>query len=532
MNGVNMDTTKILTEKLSLARELATLKPELEHLRSQAAYQQTVLAEKLALQRQVSTLEVELETEKRASKRAAAKNDSKDGEMELQSQLEAVQKDMARQRKEAVKVLKEKEADLQNELETLQKELVREKKLNGKAQHEREADLQNQVESLQKDLARAKKEGGKAKTDREEELQEQLEASQKDLAREKREATKAQKEVEKELKAAESRHTILESKLDQVKTKLRETKEQLKECQTELSQARAAATKTAGKGAGTDGPTKNPRKRSALEMSTDVNIGTPDGVAVRGKRPAVKRGGKDQTLVGEKSMFSITPFLNKTVNMALDTPDKKTIHDITEEEETSEHQVPLETGKEARPETLAAPDHSSPLPAVKTKAKISDKPAAVDKKVLKESKTNSQNKKAMPQKRPISTLEKVTEEDADENEEPCPVAPEAAAPKISTARKAGPVKPVNLQTKPSDATEAGPTKKKRKLLGGKTLFDEDDREATKRPTKVNLGAPRLLGKGGLAGPAGGLKSGLGAAGFGAFSPLKKDRRGVGASFLA
>lgn len=50
------------------------------------------------------------------------------------------------------------------------------------------------------------------------------------------------------------------------------------------------------------------------------------------------------------------------------------------------------------------------------------------------------------------------------------------------------------------------SKPKRKLLG--TLFDVDEEEQQLRPKKAAL-------KGA----------------FGAFSPLKKDRRGVGASFL-
>ncbi|TVY22411.1 hypothetical protein LHYA1_G008524 [Lachnellula hyalina] len=468
MNGVTMDTTKLLTEKLSLARELATLKPELEHLRSQASYQQITLSEKLALQRQVSTLEVEIETEKRASKRAAEKNDRR-----------------------------EREADLRSQLEVLQNDLVREK--NNRTA--KEVELQSQLESLQKDLAREKKEGGKT-----------------------------HKEVEKELKASETRHTVLESKLDQMRTKLRATKEELKECQTELTQARAAPAKTLSTSASADASTR-PRKRAALEMSTDVNIGTPDGVAARGKKPAVKRGRKDQTMVGEKSMFSITPFLNRTMNMALDTPAKDPEADSVEEEDqdTDNQRSEAEVASEA-PEI---PETSTPTaaPKAKGKKKVVDKPEVLHKKALGDTKSNTQNKKPAPKKRTISTLEKVTEEDVDENEEPRQPAAAVTTSKSVAAPMAGTMKPEKLQSKAAETEDTVLRKKKRKLLGGKTLFDEEDGEATKRPTKASLGAPRLLAKGGLAGPGGGLRGGLGA-GMGTFSPLKKDRRGVGASFLA
>jgi len=477
MNGISMDSTKLLTEKLALARELATVKPELEHLRSQASYQQTILSEKLALQRQVNSLEVELETEKRSSRRAAEKID-----------------------------FREREAALQDELEVLQKDLAREKKESGKAQKEAEAEFQTQLEALQKDLAR-----------------------------EKRESAKAQKEAEKELKVSESRHTVLESKLDQMRTKLRTTKEQLKESQTELSQARTTGTKLS-MSTSADAPARNPRKRAALEMSTDVTIGTPDGVAIRGKRPPVKRGAKDQTMLGEKSMFSITPFLNRTVNMGSNTPAKDQESDILEEDEQAANDKTASIGQEevAR-DAPSIPVVSSPIAAPKArgKKKATESSSIVEKRVLGETKNTAQNKNPPSKKRAVITLEKVTEEDVDENEEPAPATSTADGLETAAASRALNAKPVKLRTKTSEADETGPKKKKRKLLGGKTLFDEEDGEATKRPSKVSLGAPRLLGngKGGLAGPGGGLKAGLGTA-FGAFSPLKKDRRGVGASFLA
>jgi hypothetical protein len=372
--------------------------------------------------------------------------------------------------------------------------------------------------------------------EREEEFQTQIEALRKDLAREKREGGKAQKEAEKELKASESRHTVLESRLDQMRTKLRATIDQLKECQTELSQARMAAAKQVTMSTSADGPARNPRKRAALEMSTDVTIGTPDGVAIRGKRPAVKRGTKDQTVLGDKSMFSITPFLNRTVNMASNTPAKDEEPDILEEDEQAGNdKAPSIRQDKVEQDAPTISEVSSPIAAPKArgKKKVTESSGVADKKALGEAKAAAQNKKPPPKKRAVSTLEKVTEEDVDENEEPAPATSTADSLKTAAASKAVNAKPAKLQTKTVETDETGPKKKKRKLLGGKTLFDEEDGEATKRPAKVSLGAPRLLGKGkgGLAGPGGGLKAGLGA-GFGAFSPLKKDRRGVGASFLA
>jgi len=500
MNGITADSTKILTEKLALVRELATLKPELEHLRSQASYQQTVLAEKLALQRQVSTLEVELETEKRASKRAARKIRNSDAEIELQNQLDQLQNDLAREKRERERAHKEAEMEYQSQLEELQRELTQEKRAREKNRKENETDLQDRLEELQKDLAREKRDGERAR-----------------------------KEAEKDLKASETRLTVLESKLDQFRTKLRATKDQLKECQTELSQARTAAAVRAGALRG-DVAAKNPRKRGTLEISTDVEIGTPDGVAMRGKRPAMKRGRMDQTMVGEKSMFSITPFLNRTISVAPETPGKETRPEARAEGQPMEAETETEVPRE-QPSKGQQDASPTAAPKPRGKKKGAENASVVEDKVLGEAKASNKNRKA-PVKKPrvLSTLEKVTEEEADENELPGVAPPQAKESGSSIVFKAG-----NAQLKKIGAEDNGPQKKKRKLLGGaKTLFDEEDGEATRRRAKISLGPPRLLGKGGLAGSKGGLKGGLGAAnGFGSFSPLKKDRRGgVGASFLA
>jgi hypothetical protein len=364
------------------------------------------------------------------------------------------------------------------------------------------------------------------------ELQKQLEELQTQLTQEKRENEKARKEADTDLNASDTRKTVLESKLDQMRTKLRATKEELKECQTELGKARTAAAKVGTLSMqGTDAPAKNPRKRAALEISTDVAIGTPDGVAVRGKRPAVKRGRADQTMLGEKSMFSITPYLNRTMSIAPESPGQNQPNKPAAGERVRDQAgtIDVPEGEEDQEEQLAEELFPSAPPKTKAKNKSVGKKVPVEKNVLGGSKQAVNHKKPTQKKpRAVGTLERVTEEDGDENEEPdkAPLNTKAATAKPDALKASKP------QTK--SVEEAEPKKKKRKLLGGgKTLFDEEDGEATKRPTKVSLGPPRLLGRGGLAGPKGGMKPGIAAAsGFGAFSPLKKDRRGIGASFLS
>jgi hypothetical protein len=509
---VTKDSTKLLTEKLSLARELATLQPELEHLRSQATYQQTVLSEKLALQREVSTLEVELEAEKRAAKRSAQKNDIAEREAEYQSQLDGLQKDLAREKRDGTRSLSEMENELRCQLEEVQRELAREKRETAKLtrEHEKETKesatrymaLENKLEQMRRTNTTVNELEKGPKTS--ESLPKILENKFGQM----RDTKKATMELEKELKASEARANVLESKLEQTRTKLRAVKDQLKESQEEANQLRGA-TETAVKAVITDAQAKRSRKRSALEMSADNNFGTPDGPAARGKRHVANRGRADQTLVGEKSMFSITPFLNRTINVAPETPAK-------EEESEDEQAKPKQAAGIDDASTKQVPQRTgvpSPTATPKPRGKktSSDKTTRAVKSVLGEANANVTNNKPAPKKvRPLSKLDNVIEE----NEET-----------QGTINEEEP-----LATKSKKA--ARPLKLQKQLLGG-TLFDSEDGEPLKRPSKVSLGPSNLLGRGGLAGPGGQLKGGLATgSAFGGFSPLKKDRRGVRASFLA
>ena len=78
------------------------------------------------------------------------------------------------------------------------------------------------------------------------------------------------------------------------------------------------------------------------------------------------------------------------------------------------------------------------------------------------------------------------------------------------------------------ASEGDLKKKKRKLLGAanQTLFDADEGEATSKPAKPVAVAP---GKRVRAQLGGGVRNAFANS---SFSPLKRDRRGVNASFLA
>ena len=419
-----MDSTKLLTEKLTLARELSALKPEVDHLRSQAASHQSLLAEKLALQRQLSTLQVELETEKRATQRALVKE--------------------------------------------------------GRSQAE-DARLESRLESLQADLAK-----------------------------ERRERQMVERKAQKDSNESENRITTLESRLDAFRNKLKSTKEQLKEAQTSLQTAQAShhgkssrasasvnsATSLAGK----------PRKRSAVQMDVDTMIGTP------GDLPAAKKSKQGSTLIGEKSTFSITPFLNRTASVAPESPPLDHASGDDQEHVRVSDRLSGNTNHKASSEAII--DTVDP-PDVMKYAVQEQRPG-----ILENAKTSKINSRAAPARKTKAapTLEQVAEEN-NENGKSMTSASETAATKdVSSEMSRG-----GFEMK----------RRKRKLLGGglgKTLFDEDEGDAPKGD-RAMLGGNRgfgTLGKGGLGAPKFGSRKAIGptVSTFGAISPLKRDRKGA------
>ncbi|KAA6413411.1 MAG: hypothetical protein FRX48_03157 [Lasallia pustulata] len=422
MNGMSMDVTKLLTEKLALARELSALKPEVEHLRSQVATHQSLLAEKLSLQRQLTSVQVELETEKRATQRALAK----EGKIE-----------------------------------------------------EHDARLEAQFEELRKEVAK-----------------------------ERRERQRVEREAQKELADWEGKKTILEGKLDAFRNKLRITKEQLKEAQNELQKSQTAAQASrllAPAGAEVEKQARNIRKRSAAQLDKDAAVGTP------GALPVTKKRRKASTLPGDKSTFSITPFLNRT--------------SVAPEFPLLDHQVSGHEDEVGASSAIEAAYRSSPsvVPRMEQKAKATSvRPDHAGKKhdALTTAKIGKANAKRPPtrKRRPGPPLEQVAEEDQGEN---------VAPTEVSVKTHVLPGMPLLKKDNSIDDTlseDMEGRKKKRRLLNGglgRTLFDDNDGEGSKGGDKGHAGSARVFG---TMRPKGALCLGLGAAGFGSFSPLKKDRK--------
>ena len=414
LSGVTMDSTKVLTEKLTLARELSALRPELDHLRSQALSSQSLLAEKLTLQRHVSTLQVELENEKRSTQRWVAK----EGKSHMEDSI----------------------------------------------------------------------------------LEARLEAVEAELAKEKREKQNVDREAQKSRALFDNKITVYESRLDAFRSKLKSTKDSLKDMQMELQKSQINGIQPVSTAVSSALIPRNTRKRTASEMDADTVIGTPgDLIAIKGNKTKL-------TMPGEKSTFSITPFLNKTASVAPASSPQIEDKSNDEEDLPTGFQSPSRFHDIQRPSRLAA-------------SRTITKKGAEDKCDLTEKGLNAVAEKGkllsgrLPSKKSIAAprLPQVDEEG---------VGPLAT----SQARSSKVIEDKSISEK---TVHNGQEKKKvkRKILGshmGRTLFDDDDGDNMKGNRRIGAArASSILGKGGLVGARDNTG---GPGGYGPFSPLKKDRR--------
>ena len=416
LHGVTLDSTKLLTEKLALSRELSSLRPEIDHLRSQAVSNQALLADKLSLEYRIGTLQVELDNEKKATQRVLAREDkARNGDAEIEGQLEVLRVDINRERREKQKL-------------------------------ERQA---QQISSTW-----------------------------------------------------EAQKMALESRMDSLKNKLKTTKDALKETQQELQKARSTAGPAADQRAASamaKSAAPYPRKRTALQMLSDSAIGTP-GDPVNGKR-----SNRSSTLPGDKSTFSITPYLNRTASLAPNSPAAA----VALAPKPATNGDIADSARDAAV-TVAEQDNT---PAIEERRY--DKAAAFS--IAKASKTNAKVDGGQNKPKTAAILEKVAEEEHDENGEV-----------LEDQFK-------NLGCALEDQSILGGAeakRKKRKLLGGlsRTLFDDDDREPFKSASETR--AFGSLSKGTLLGSKSRPMLAASSAsnnGFGVFSPLKRNiRANVGA----
>ncbi|KAK3076990.1 hypothetical protein LTS18_011484, partial [Coniosporium uncinatum] len=312
------------------------------------------------------------------------------------------------------------------------------------------------------------------------------------------------------------------------RTKLRATKDKLKDTETELQRAQAAASARPAVVEAAEKPVKNPRKRVAAQVDPDATIGTPgDAPAKRGKRHA------SVTAPGDKSTFSITPFLNRTASLAPESPPECAESDtdaLRSEAEDGAGTLSGATAKKFKKAILTKPKPLAPASSAKANAKPAaqrKKPAAA--KPVLEMVTEERESPSQDQENTLPSAEGIK---ATTTTTTTKVSIDNPLPKLKT-NGSKPQSRKSLLTFASFNVEppVEKQKKRKKLLGpnsssflGKTLFDDDDEGAP--PVKPvpgrGLFAARALAKSrGVA--ALGKGATMEVDGF-AFSPLKRDKR--------
>ena len=283
---------------------------------------------------------------------------------------------------------------------------------------------------------------------------------------------------------------------DAFRGKLKSTKDSLKETQVELQKANATNVRAATTAVPSVPVGRNARKRPASEMDTDTMIGTPGDLA------AAKKSKAKSTKPGEKSTFSITPFLNRTASVAPESPIQSGDKNNDEEDTGDATQSPSRLCKAGALFQSAA---TTEMTSSENEDILVDKSTSIV-----AGKSQKRAARAVPRKAmTVPKLGQVVEE----------------ADSLTMSKEVA-AKVVDIKAISSETAVDKPEKKKlkRKILGGglgKTLYEEDG-DALKGDGRVGAsGGFSTLGRGALGGP----KVGSRAVGdFGAFSPLKKDRR--------
>ncbi|CEJ62424.1 hypothetical protein PMG11_10923 [Penicillium brasilianum] len=320
-------------------------------------------------------------------------------------------------------------------------------------------------------------------------LSTKIEELQNELARGQRENKHRERDDQQQNAGWEKERSVLEGKIETLRKQLRSTKDKLQEAQHDLQRRRSNA-RSNEVDDGEAGSRRVPLQRpgpSAESHGVGMIIATPGAVRVQEKPK------RQSALPGDKSAFSITPFLNRTGPAPRDTP----ISSDMDEDEVKQ--------------------------AIKQSRAALRKPSVVDESKNRDSSPGEQlpaKAQSTTAKSRARTAKPATSKVARELNQP------ASRPTSKVSLDA-PEEPSN-----DPPPEQGQAKTKRRKLGAqreRSLFEDEDDEdilGLRKPRKLALGggrqsvlaAPLSTSSGGDILARGG---GFGAAR--AFSPLKRDR---------
>ncbi|TFA97656.1 hypothetical protein CCMA1212_010605 [Trichoderma ghanense] len=386
---------------------------------------------------------------------------------------------------------------LRPEIELLRQQVTKYERMIAE---QRETQLQQ--EQSEKELAsksQSKPEGPNAKGQDVVQLRAALQKATEELLEEKRHRKTMESDHQEEMDKSERQKHKLEGKISNLEKKLKESQKELHDLRKDLE-----ASRSSGKEDGPeDGTTINTQGARAGSRTIGQSA-TTDKERLPRKHTARKRA-TEQAMVGEKSTFSITPLLNKTKDGTLN---------VTKESNVIK--LPLD-------DVLAQAENDDPSPL--RMANKSEAPPTATLNVEEETTTPLRPREKLNSK----AKKKAVAEDGDTGQPNSEDKKDEAAPKAIPSKETAPSKRIKLH-EPASAEPPPPElehrKRRRKLLNKtNTILEEDETEEGAQSLEAQPGRTRKL-KSSAASAFSSQSMGK------PFSPLKRHRRGVNASFLA
>ncbi|OTA05381.1 hypothetical protein A9Z42_0060630 [Trichoderma parareesei] len=355
-------------------------------------------------------------------------------------------------------------------------------------------ETQRQQEQLEKEPAskrQSKSEGSNEKGEDVAALRAALKKATEELSEEKRHRKAMESNHQEELDKSERQKHRLEGKISTLEEKLKESQKELQSLRKHLE-----ASRSSGKEDGPEDDTTSNTQGARAGSRTRGQSAAIEQERLPRKHTARKRA-TEQAMVGEKSTFSITPLLNKTTES---TVLKLPLDDVLAQAENDPSPLRMANKSEAPPTATLNVDDETTTP-LRPREKLN--PKAKKKAVAEDGDTGQ----ASPEDRK-----------------------DEAAPKAIRPKETAPSKRIKLHepvvAEPPPPPEAEHRKRRRKLLNKtNTILEEDETEDGAQSLEAQPGRTRKFKSSGT--------SAFSSQSMGKpFSPLKRHRRGVNASFLA
>ncbi|KAM0246698.1 hypothetical protein ACHAQJ_010134 [Trichoderma viride] len=399
-------------------------------------------------------------------------------------------------------------------------ELLRRQVTNYEKTISKQHGLQHQQEHLKAELASKKQSESESLHDTSEDivkLRSMLDETTERIAEGERQRERMKLDHQKQLDESQRQKHKLEEQVLTLEKELKDTQTELRDLRQGLQASQSSLKDRPG-----DGNTSNQEPTAKSHIKDRSSAAEKEKLS---RKTAARKRAMEQAMMGEKSTFSITPFLNKTKDYTLDATSEATglgltLDDVLAQVE-NDNPSPLQITNKSGTQSTAALDieltASTPL-----RPREKSRPKSLETQSKSKTKETTMSEFPTPKLGVLSqdTGGKKSEDTKDEE-----------ILKALDSKEAAPHKRIKLhETTVADrGSEFEHKKRRRKLLSKanttSTIIEEDETGETAQPMEAQPGRARKI------------KSTLGNA-FNSgstdkpFSPLKRHKRGVNASFLA